>query len=153
MTCRCGLYFIMPLCCALKMTEITVHHFYFFGSLRLGYSAWSTQCHVWRSSKMSSILNSKPTKWKVRWLTGSGYICMLWHCSLTMSNKVTWITAARFGLSYVETVTLLWKPSCSCGRRGCEERANEVFSATHQQTGWMQKGMELLKCFDNTAIF
>lgn len=68
--------------------QIITVHLSLFATVLLGCSAWNIRCYTWRSSKMSLILNSKPTRWKVGRLNASGYICMLFYFSLRMSNIV-----------------------------------------------------------------
>lgn len=52
----------------------------------LGCSAWNMQSYAWKSSKMSLILNTKPTCWKVSALKISeGFSCLL---------TVLWVTSA-----------------------------------------------------------
>lgn len=135
---------------------ITVHPFIHVFLCTLGYSAWSIQCYVWRSSKMSLILNTRLTRWKVMGFQISGYICMLWWSSLMIHiirELVIWVIKRResqlpvsfcFGPSYLETVIPPRKWWSSCGWRGREARKNQTLSVTYQQTEWLSKGIVLL---------
>lgn len=62
------------------------------------------QCHVWRSSKMSLISNTKPSRWKV----GScSFTSVCGRCFPKMTNEMTcWLFCT---LSHTETVIPPWK--------------------------------------------
>lgn len=109
----------------------------------LGFSAWTMQCYVWKSSKMSLILNTKLTRWKVSILKSCGYIfasCVilyvLWRWVIKWHDSQLHVVFCLC-LSNMETVIPLWKLLCSCVRWSYEERTMESFPDAYQQTEWM----------------
>lgn len=89
------------------------------------------QCHVWRSSKTSSISNSKPSRWMV------GTLIFREH-SLKMTDKLKQLHVMfACAPSLTETVIPLCGNCCSCDWWGGE--AAEDFSSSHQQSEWIQK--------------